>query len=115
MSFWACNSNENDYHLHYDFTPSGLREARLSSNSTQNLEELQAELIYLVTRYSCEPGGSLASAVTIQLQKLLRHPLIDVCPALRQQCAVSLAVWRKRSGFLSMTERPQTVTLQQTG
>lgn len=81
----------------------------MAIRSTPDLEELHAELLYLVTRYTCEPQGTLADAVTHQLQKILKHPLIDIFPQLRQQCCFSLAVWRKRSGFLVRPDQVQTI------
>lgn len=80
------------------------------SANTQSpaLEELHAELLHLVTRYSCAPQTPIADAVTHQLKRILNHPLIDVFPQLRQQCAVSLSVWRQRAGFVMPVESPQS-------
>lgn len=83
----------------------------MTSCTTPNLEELHAELLYLVTRYTCEPQGTLADAVTHQLQRILTHPLIDIFPQLRRQCSYSLAIWRKRSGFQSIPHQAQTAAL----
>lgn len=71
----------------------------MHNRQSPQLEDLHAELLYLVTRYSCAPQGSVADAVARQLQRILSHPLIDVFPQLRRQCAVSLSIWRQRAGF----------------
>jgi hypothetical protein len=76
----------------------------MNSRKSPQLEELHAELLYLVTRYSCAPQGTVADAIAHQLQRILNHPLIDVFPQLRKQCAVSLSIWRQRAGFLPAFE-----------
>lgn len=78
----------------------------MNNRKSPALEELHAELLYLVTRYSCEPRAYLADAVSHQLQKILAHPLIDVFPQLRRQCATSHAVWRARARFQSPGPAP---------
>lgn len=77
----------------------------MAACSTPNLEELHAELLYLVTRYSCEPQVTLATAIKDQLQRILRHPLMEIFPEFRKQCVVSLSIWRKRASFQALPDR----------
>jgi len=76
----------------------------MNNRKSPQLEDLHVELLYLVTRYSCAPQSAVADAVAHQLERILRHPLIDVFPRLRQQCAVSLSIWRQRAGFRPTVE-----------
>lgn len=78
-----------------------------ATSKSPALEDLHAQLLHLVTRYSCQPQNHLAEAVTHQLKRILDHPLIDVFPQLKQQCVASLAIWRTRTGFKPI---PQAAT-----
>ena len=63
------------------------------------LEQLQADLIYLMNRYGGRPDEGTAGAIAMLLQGILDHPLIELFPELRGQCARGLNEWRSRAGF----------------
>ncbi len=63
------------------------------------LEELQANLIYLMNRYGSRPDQGTAGAIAHLLQRILEHPLIELFPELRGQCARGLNQWRARAAF----------------
>lgn len=60
-------------------------------------EQLQAELIYQMNRYSGRPDAGTADAIAVLLQGILTHPLIELFPELRCQCARGLNDWRARA------------------
>jgi hypothetical protein len=57
-------------------------------------ERLQAELIRCMNRYTSSPDPGTAGAVAELLQGILEHPLVDLFPELRGQCARGLNQWR---------------------
>ncbi len=62
------------------------------------LEHLQADLIFLMNHYTGRPCRNTAGAITQVLQGILDHPLIELFPELRCQCARGLNQWRLRAG-----------------
>lgn len=62
-------------------------------------EQLQAELIRCMNRYTRQPDPGTAGVVADLLQGMLEHPLIDLFPELRGQCARGLNHWRARAAF----------------
>ncbi len=70
----------------------------MHDNATPALEQLQADLIYLMNRYSGQPCQGTAGAIALVLQGILEHPLIELFPELRGQCARGLNQWRMRAG-----------------
>ncbi len=70
------------------------------------LEHLQADLIYLMNCYTGQPCESTAGAIALVLQGILDHPLIELFPELRGQCARGLNHWRMRAGFDSCCGAP---------
>jgi len=69
----------------------------MAQASVPPLEELQADLFYLMDRYTGEPSHGTASAIAQVLQGILEHPLIELFPTLRGQCARGLRHWRLRA------------------
>ena len=57
-------------------------------------EQLQADLVYLMNRYSSEQCCCIAEAVAHQMERLLMHPLMDLFPELRKEYAKGLNGWR---------------------
>lgn len=62
-------------------------------------EQLQADLIRCMNRYTRQPDPGTAGVVAELLQGILEHPLIELFPALRGQCARGLNQWRARAAF----------------
>jgi hypothetical protein len=71
----------------------------MSESASPYLDELQADLIYLLNQYANEPGARLADAIAAQIERILRHPLIDLFPELQRRMAECLNQWRCRAGF----------------
>lgn len=71
----------------------------MANTSPPALEQLQADLIYLMNRYSGRPDEGTAGAIAMLLHGILNHPLIELFPELRGQCARGLNDWRTRAGF----------------
>ncbi|NRB72335.1 MAG: hypothetical protein HRU51_10525 [Xanthomonadales bacterium] len=65
------------------------------------LEQLHADLIHLMNRYSGTPCALTAAAITQLLQRILKHPLIELFPELRCQCARGLNDWRCRAAYVA--------------
>jgi len=63
------------------------------------MEELQAELIFSLNQYAVTPCGCNARDVARLYEKVLKHPLIQLLPKFRQQCARGLNTWRARASF----------------
>lgn len=61
------------------------------------LDHLQAGLLMLMDQYAETPCRGVAMAVTMQIERLLNHPLIDLLPELRRQCCNGLNRWRART------------------
>ena len=61
------------------------------------LEQLQADLIGLMNHYSGQPCDVTAQAIARVLEVILKHPLIDVFPEFRAQCARGLRQWHLRA------------------
>lgn len=66
-------------------------------NEYPELDHLQAGLLMLMDQYADTPCRGVAMAVTSQMERLLRHPLIDLLPELQRQCSRGLARWRART------------------
>lgn len=81
----------------------------MNDTATPALEQLQADLIFLMNRYSGQPCEGTAGAITLVLQGILEHPLIELFPELRGQCARGLNQWRLRAGLEGCT--PAAVSL----
>lgn len=67
--------------------------------TAEPFEELQASLVTMMNRYATEPCCCLAAHISYQVEKLLRHPLIDLFPELRKQYAQSLGCWKARASL----------------
>jgi hypothetical protein len=79
--------------------------AHFAESSAEPFEELQASLFILINRYASEPCCCLAAHITHQVEKLLRHPLIDLFPELQKRYAQSLGNWRARARQVPATEQ----------
>lgn len=71
----------------------------MSEPAAPYLDELQADLIYLLNQYASEPCCCVATAVVGQIELILRHPLIDLFPELQRRMAGCLNEWRGRASF----------------
>jgi hypothetical protein len=69
----------------------------MRSSSQPSLEAMQANLIQLLNLYSTHPCKMTANAISLTLEGMLEHPLIDIFPELRKQCASTLNHWRLRA------------------
>ncbi len=77
----------------------------MPQNQGPALEQLHADLIYLMNRYSDTPCAHTAAAITQLLQRILKHPLIELFPELRCQCARGLNDWRCRAAYVSRSRK----------
>jgi hypothetical protein len=69
----------------------------MAQASVPPLEELQADLFFLMDHYTGDPCPDTANAIAQVLQGMLEHPLIDLFPSLRGHCARGLRHWRLRA------------------
>ena len=69
----------------------------MPKNPGPALEQLHAELIQLMNQYTGQPSPLTAASISSLLQRILRHPLIELFPELRNQCARGLNQWRCRA------------------
>lgn len=69
------------------------------STSPEPLDQLQAGLFMLLNDYAGQPCCCTAHGIARQLERILRHPLIDLFPELQRQYARCLNNWRVRAGF----------------
>jgi hypothetical protein len=64
-----------------------------------SVDQLQAELCCLMTRYAAAPSGPAATAVVDQLTALCRHPHIALMPCQARVYVRLLGEWRVRLPF----------------
>ena len=74
-----------------------MPEGRAVRGEYPELDHLQAGLLLLMDQYAETPCRSVAVAVTMQMERLLDHPLIDLLPELQRQCCRGLNRWRART------------------
>jgi hypothetical protein len=64
-----------------------------------SVDDLQAELCWLMTRYAAAPTGPAAAAVVDRLTALCRHPHIELMPRQARVYVRLLGEWRVRLPF----------------
>lgn len=71
----------------------------------RQLDELQGQLVLLMNHYTLRADAHIAAAVRDTMLTILRHPLIDLFPDFRGQCARALNSWRARSACTNEPNR----------
>ncbi len=66
-----------------------------------HLDQLQGQLLLLMNRYAMRADAQVARAIRDTMLRILSHPLIDLFPDVRAQCARTLNHWRARSACCS--------------
>jgi hypothetical protein len=72
-----------------------------------SVDELQAELCWLMTRYAAAPSGPAAVAVVDRLTALCRHPHLALMPRQARVYVRLLGEWRVRLPFAAGHEERQ--------
>ena len=61
-----------------------------------NIDRMQARLFYLTTQFTVHPCTNIAGSIVELLNKLCRHPQIELLPAQRYIYSQSLNYWRSK-------------------
>lgn len=62
----------------------------------ESIDQLQAKLFFLMTRYTTHPCHHIASHIVDSLTLLSTHPHIELFPMQRQIYSQSINLWRSR-------------------
>lgn len=63
------------------------------------LVNLQAGLFFLMNEYAVDPSVCVAEKIARKMEKIRKHPLIEILPELQAQYAKCLNNWRARACF----------------
>lgn len=69
----------------------------MSDSNTPAFEQLQTDLFALMHHYPERPNSMTALAIAVTLNRILRHPLIELFPEFRDQCVKGLQRWKLRA------------------
>ena len=61
------------------------------------LEELQAGLFFLMNEYAGDPCCCIAEKIATKMERIRKHPLIEIVPDLQGQYARCINRWRARA------------------
>lgn len=78
-----------------------IRPESLTADDTMNLDQLQAALYFLVTRYTSHPCPHIAERIVEHLVLLCNHPSIELLPIQHELYAKSINYWRSRTPHTS--------------